>query len=533
MPRTMQGYGGKLFFLYIVLLQKKRLFPIACAIRAVFFPKSFVKARLYAGCFVRNGGVNPKKTLFFPEKICYDNSGRKALYKRFEILYAKDWGKRMEELRKIWSDAREIIRPQISAVTFNRWIDALDPIAVQNGILVLEAPDEIVKNTVTEYYSDYVRAAVQKADPDILNMLLVLPSQRRDFMKNTADDVSLNSLTLNPKYTFETFVVGKSNNFAHAAAVAVVEAPGMAYNPLFLYGGVGLGKTHLMHAIGHAMKEANPAARIVYVTSEMFTNDMIEAVRAGKNVEFRQRYRNVDLLMIDDIQFIAGKQAVQEEFFNTFNTLHNAGKQIVISSDRPPKEIKALEERLSSRFEWGLVADIQVPDLETRTAILRNRAQNDHVEISDEIINYIAENIVDNIRKLEGSLNRVIAYARIKRMPITMNLAKEAMKEILPQKKAIEITPDRIRETVAEYYSVPVESMLSERRDKEVVMPRQIAMYFCHTMLSLPYKRIATLFDRNDHTTAISACNKIEKMIADDPSFKETIESIKTRIREG
>jgi chromosomal replication initiator protein len=237
--------------------------------------------------------------------------------------------------------------------------------------------------------------------------------------------------------------------------------------------------------------------------------------------------------MIDDIQFIAGKQAVQEEFFNTFNTLHNAGKQIVISSDRPPKEIKALEERLSSRFEWGLVADIQVPDLETRTAILRNRAQNDHVEISDEIINYIAENIVDNIRKLEGSLNRVIAYARIKRMPITMNLAKEAMKEILPQKKAIEITPDRIRETVAEYYSVPVESMLSERRDKEVVMPRQIAMYFCHTMLSLPYKRIATLFDRNDHTTAISACNKIEKMIADDPSFKETIESIKTRIREG
>lgn len=442
-------------------------------------------------------------------------------------------GKFMEELSKIWYEARESIRPQISSVTFHRWIDALDPVTVQNGILVLEAADDVVKNTVTEYYFDHVRTAVQKTDPDILDILLILPAQRKDFIRSNPEEVPLNSLTLNPKYTFDTFVVGKSNNFAHAASLAVVEAPGMAYNPLFLYGGVGLGKTHLMHAIGHAVKEANPAARIVYVTSEMFTNDMIEAVRAGKNVEFRQRYRNVDLLMIDDIQFIAGKQAVQEEFFNTFNTLHNAGKQIVISSDRPPKEIKALEERLSSRFEWGLVADIQAPDLETRTAILRNRAQNEHVEVGDDIINFIAENFVDNIRKLEGSLNRVIMYARLKRMPITLSFAKEAMKDMLPQKKDIIVTPERIRDTVAEYYSIPVESIMSQRRDKEVVMPRQIAMYFCHTLLSLPYKRIAILFDRNDHTTAISACNKITQMIAEDPSFADTIESIKVRIREG
>lgn len=439
----------------------------------------------------------------------------------------------MEELRKTWALAKEGIRPQIAAVTFHRWIDVLEPVVVQNGILVMEAPDDVVKNTVSEYYMDYVRSAVQKADPYILDILLIVPSQRKDFIRVASDEGSLNSLTLNPQYTFDTFVVGKSNNFAHAACVAVVEAPGRAYNPLFLYGGVGLGKTHLMHAIGHAMKEANPSARIVYVTSEMFTNDLIEALRAGKNTEFRQRYRNVDLLMIDDIQFIAGKQAVQEEFFNTFNTLHNAGKQIVISSDRPPKEIKALEERLSSRFEWGLVADIQVPDLETRTAILRNRAQNKHVEIDDEIINFIAENIVDNIRKLEGSLNRVIAYATIRRLPITMSLAKEAMKEMLPKKKEIEITPDRIKETVADYYSVPLESIMSQRRDKEVVMPRQIAMYFCHTMLSLPYKRISSLFERNDHTTAISACNKIEQMIDTDSSFRDTMESIKTRIREG
>ncbi len=440
----------------------------------------------------------------------------------------------MEELNNIWFEAREIIRPQISSVTFHRWIDALDPVTVQNGILVLEAADDVVKNTVTEYYFDHIRTAVQKADPDILDVLLILPSQRKDFSGVQSENEYLNSLTLNPKYTFNTFVVGKSNNFAHAASLAVVEAPGKAYNPLFLYGGVGLGKTHLMHAIGHAVREADPNARIIYVTSEMFTNDMIEALRVGKMTEFRQRYRqNVDLLMIDDIQFIAGKQSVQEEFFNTFNTLHIAGKQIVISSDRPPKEIKALEERLSSRFEWGLVADIQVPDLETRTAILRNRAQNEHVDIGDDIINFIAENIQDNIRKLEGSLNRVVAYARLKRLPITLNLAKEAMKDMLPQKKEIVITPERIRETVAEYYSIPIESLLSQRRDKEVVMPRQIAMYFCHTLLSLPYKRIAMLFERNDHTTAISACNKISQMITDDPAFADTIESIRSRIREG
>ena len=439
----------------------------------------------------------------------------------------------MEDLKKIWFDAREIIRPQISPVTFHRWIDALDPVAVKNGVLVLEVTDEVVKNTINEYYFEHIRAAVQKAEPDVVGVLLILPPQRKDFIETASEEVPLNSLMLNPEYTFETFVVGKSNNFAHAASLAVVEAPGKAYNPLFLYGGVGLGKTHLMHAIGHAVRESNPAARIVYVTSEMFTNDMIEAVRAGKNVEFRQRYRNVDLLMIDDIQFIAGKQAVQEEFFNTFNTLHNAGKQIVISSDRPPKEIKALEERLSSRFEWGLVADIQAPDLETRTAILRNRAQNRNVEIDDEIINFIAENIVDNIRKLEGSLNRVIAYAKLKRLPITMNLAKEAMKDILPQKQNIVVTPDRIKETVAEYYSIQIESLMSQRRDKEVVIPRQIAMYFCHTLLSLPYKQIATLFDRDDHTTALSACKKIAQMKEEDRQFRETLESIRTRIQEG
>ena len=439
----------------------------------------------------------------------------------------------MEERNQIWAQAKELIRPQIPTAAFHRWIETLSPVIVQSGILVLEAPEEVSKNTVAEYYYDYVRSAVQKADPNMIDILLILPAQRKDFVRTQSDDYAVNSLTLNPRYTFDTFVVGKSNDFAHAACVAVVEAPGRTYNPLFLYGGVGLGKTHLMHAIGHALQKVDATARIVYVTSEMFTNDLIEALRAGKNSEFRQRYRNVDLLMIDDIQFIAGKQSVQEEFFNTFNALHNAGKQIVISSDRPPKEIKALEERLSSRFEGGLVADIQPPDLETRNAILRNRAQNEHIEIDDAIINYISENIVDNIRMLEGSLNRVIAYARLKHVPITMNLAKEAMQEILPKKQEIVITPERIKETVAQYYSVSLESLMSQRRDKEVVLPRQIAMYFCHELLSLAYKRISTLFDRNDHTTAISACEKISKMIETDSSFRDTINSIEMRIREG
>lgn len=436
----------------------------------------------------------------------------------------------MMEMRAMWGKACEHMRSLISAVSYHKWIDPLQPVIVQNGILVVEAPDDVTKNTVVEYYHEYLKNAVTKAEPNILDVLLILPNQRKDFLR-IADETVLNTVSLNPKYTFDTFVVGKSNNFAHAASLAVAESPGKAYNPLFIYGGVGLGKTHLMHAIGHAVKAQNPMARIVYVTSEMFTNDLIEALRAGKNVEFRQRYRNVDLLMIDDVQFIANKQSVQEEFFNTFNTLHNAGKQIVISSDRPPKEIKPLEERLSSRFEWGLVADIQPPDVETRIAILRNRAQKENVLVSDEIISFIAEHICNNIRQLEGSLTRVIAYSRLKRTPIHMALVQEALKELLPEVKKVEITPTLIKETVAEYYSVSVDSILSQRRDKEVVIPRQVAMYFCHTLLSLPYKRIATLFDRGDHTTAISACNKIAAMIEEDPSFKETITNIEARIK--
>ena len=438
----------------------------------------------------------------------------------------------MEQIKGIWALDRENMRRDMSALSFNRWIDVLEPVTIQNGILVIQCPDAATKSTINEYYKDTVRMGVKQANTQIIDVMLILPDQRRDFdgSENTATP---SIYALNPRYTFDTFVVGNSNRIAHAAAQAVAKAPGHAYNPLFLYGGVGLGKTHLMHAIGHAVKENYPTARVLYVTSETFTNELIEAIRMGKNAEFRHRFRNVDLLMIDDVQFIANRQSVQEEFFNTFNTLHNAGKQIVISSDRPPKEIANLEERIRSRLEGGLITDVQEPDIETRIAILRNKAQQEGKAVDDSIIQFIAEHVPNNIRQLEGSLTKVFFYSNLKEEPITMALAREALKDLLPEDKKVDVNPTRIKEIVADYYHITLQSLMSQRRDKEVVVPRQIAMYLCHDMLSLPYKRIALLFDRSDHTTAISACDRIEKLMGEDQAFKRSLEDIRKKITEG
>ena len=436
----------------------------------------------------------------------------------------------MENLEAVWAAAREELSSQLTSISYQKWIEVLLPVTVQNTVLIIECPDDVTRSTIRQFYNDLLRDSVKKyADGGIRDILLILPEQRRDFVHDEETETA-SSAVLNPKYTFETFVVGSSNKFAAAACRAVADNPGKAYNPLFLYGGVGLGKTHLMNAIGHQIRKNKPTARVLYITSENFTNELIEALRKGRNVEFRQRFRNLDALMIDDVQFIANKQSVQEEFFNTFNTLHNAGKQIVISSDRPPKEISTLEERLRSRFEWGLIADIQEPDLETRIAILRNKAQEEHIDISDDIIEFIAENTTSNIRSLEGNLTRVLFYASINGRPVSMDLVREALQDILPLKEKKKITPDVIKEAVCSYYSLPVQSLVSQRRDKEVVLPRQVAMYLCHSLLSLPYKRIAYLFDRNDHTTAISACTKIEKLMDDDASFREEIDNIKERL---
>ena len=438
----------------------------------------------------------------------------------------------MEQIKGIWALARENMRRDMSALSFNRWIDVLEPVTIQNGILVIQCPDAATKSTINEYYKDTVRMGVKQANTQIIDVMLILPDQRRDF-DGSENTTTPSIYALNPRYTFDTFVVGNSNRIAHAAAQAVAKAPGHAYNPLFLYGGVGLGKTHLMHAIGHAVKENYPTARVLYVTSETFTNELIEAIRMGKNAEFRHRFRNVDLLMIDDVQFIANRQSVQEEFFNTFNTLHNAGKQIVISSDRPPKEIANLEERIRSRLEGGLITDVQEPDIETRIAILRNKAQQEGKAVDDSIIQFIAEHVPNNIRQLEGSLTKVFFYSNLKEEPITMSLAREALKDLLPEDKKVDVTPTRIKEIVADFYHITLQSLMSQRRDKEVVVPRQIAMYLCHDMLSLPYKRIALLFDRSDHTTAISACDRIEKLMGEDAEFKKSLDDIRKKITEG
>ena len=435
----------------------------------------------------------------------------------------------MDHLTEVWTKTRENIRTKMTGLSFKNWIEVLDPLVLQNGILVLEVPSREILRTLSDFYFDQLVESARNADGAVENILLVLPEDREKYVRPATSE-PIDVFTLNPKYTFESFVVGSSNHFPHAAAQAVAQNPGTAYNPLFIYGGVGLGKTHLMHAIGHHVKENNPNATVMYVTSETFTNELINAIQQDKRLEFRKRYRNVDVLMIDDVQFISKSQATQEEFFNTFNTLHNANKQIVISSDRPPKEIAKLEERLCSRFEWGLIADIQPPDIETRIAILRNRARIDNMEVDDEIINFIAEHVHSNIRELEGCLTRVVAFSRLRRQPLNLAITAEALKDLLPEVKKREVTAELIKETVANFYSISVDSMDSQRRDRQIVMPRQIAMYLCHNMLSLPYARISMLFGRNDHTTAINACRKIESMIKEDATFASVIEDIKKRM---
>lgn len=435
----------------------------------------------------------------------------------------------MDQLQTVWAATRENIRPQMTGMSFHTWIDVIVPLTIKNDVLVLEVPSRDIQKTLTDFFFQHLVHSAQQALPSIQDVRLVLPEEREQYVE-IGNAEPINVFALNPKYTFDTFVVGGSNHFAHAAALAVAQNPASAYNPLFIYGGVGLGKTHLMHAIGHFAKDNNPSARVMYVTSETFTNELITAIQTDMRLEFRKKYRNVDILLIDDVQFIAKKQAVQEEFFNTFNTLHNAGKQIIISSDRPPKEITSLEERLCSRFEWGLIADIQPPDIETRIAILRNRARIDNLDVSDDVISFIAEHVHSNIRELEGCLTRVVAYSNFRRVPLSLSITAEALKDLLPEVKKREITPQLIKETVADYYSITLDSLNSQRRDREIVMPRQVAMYLCHTLLGLPYLRISYLFERNDHTTAINACRKVSDLLASDERFASSLEDIKKRM---
>lgn len=344
---------------------------------------------------------------------------------------------------------------------------------------------------------------------------------------------------LNPRYTFDTFVVGKNNNFAHAASLAVAESPGEVYNPLFLYGGVGLGKTHLMHSIAHFILEKDPKKKVLYVTSEAFTNELIESLRSGKTgnelpmTAFRDKYRNVDVLLIDDIQFIIGKESTQEEFFHTFNHLHVAGKQIIISSDKPPKDIETLEARLRTRFEWGLIADISAPDYETRMAILKKKIESDQLEryhIPEDVLQFIANNIKSNIRELEGSLNKLIALYKLKNEEINISLAAEALKDLISPDENRKITPELIIETVSEHFGISVADLKSASRDAKTTSARHIAMYLCRSMTDTPLKMIGSLLGGRDHSTVKHGVDKVSKDMENNDSLKNTISIIQKKI---
>ena len=442
-----------------------------------------------------------------------------------------------EELNELLTKAKELLKNETTKIAYETWIRDLDIESAENGNIVLIANNAFQKESILSRYHDLIKNTFSYITNKNYEITVLLKDdvseeeiQASKQLSNTPN--SYPNATLNPKYTFDTFVVGNSNRFAHAAALAVAEAPATAYNPLFIYGGVGLGKTHLMQAIANEILKNNRNANILYVTSEKFTNQLINAIKDGKNEMFRNKYRNIDVLLIDDIQFIAGKETCQEEFFHTFNTLHDNGKQIIISSDKPPKDIKLLESRLKSRFEWGLIADISNPDYETRLAILRKKAQLDNIIIDDEILSDIATKIDSNIRELEGILNKLIANASLTNCQITMEMAEKAINDVVTKKDKV-LSLELVQETVAKYFNITVEELKGVKRSNDVTFPRQIAMYLCRNVAQLPLTKIGEGFGKRDHTTVMHACSKIEKEMQGNVSTKRIVESVKNILLNG
>lgn len=441
-------------------------------------------------------------------------------------------------LNEIWEKTLNIIKNELTEVSFNTWMKSAVPVSISNSCIKLGVPNDFTKEILDTRYKDLLinainlitskkytiefcilseeTAEIERKNSEVQNKTLVMPDEM--------------SATLNPKYKFDSFVIGNSNRFAHAASLAVAESPAKAYNPLFIYGGVGLGKTHLMHAIGHYILMNNPKAKVVYVSSEKFTNELINSIKDDKNVEFRNKYRNVDVLLIDDVQFIAGKERTQEEFFHTFNTLHEANKQIILSSDRPPKEIPTLEDRLRSRFEWGLIADIQPPDFETRIAILKKKADVENLNISNEVMVYIASRIKSNIRELEGALIRIVAYSSLTNREVSVDLATEALKDIISSKQAKHITIELIQDVVSSYFNLRVDDFKSQRRTRNVAYPRQIAMYLSRKLTDMSLPKIGEEFGGRDHTTVIHAYEKISEGLKTDEGLQNIVNEVTKKI---
>ena len=434
----------------------------------------------------------------------------------------------MQVLLEYWSRVLEIIRPEMVEIIFNTWIKPLIPISMDDKTVYLKATSVFQKNTIDARYKDMIKAAFKQITNKEYSINIVLENQD-DIKPQEHISISSNPSSLNPKYTFETFVVGENNKFAHAAALAVAANPGEAYNPLFLYSGVGLGKTHLMHAIGNLVIQENPEAKVLYITSEKFTNELINAIQNATTEAFRNKYRNIDVLLIDDIQFFIGKERCQEEFFYTFNDLYENKKQIIISSDKPPKDINPLEERLKSRFAWGLVADIGKPDYETRCAILRKKCQLENRVIDDEILSMIANKVESNIRELEGVFNKIVAMASLTNSEITMSLAEKAVGDLERSSDKV-ITVDYIQYAVANYYNISQNDFKIQRKTSDIAFPRQIAMYLCKQLTGLSLKEIGKEFGGKDHSTVIYAIKKVEEEMKLNPNTKTIVDNIKKMI---
>ena len=483
------------------------------------------------------------------------------------------------KLQAVWEQILKKLELSLSKLTCDTWLKPVIPISLTATTLELGTPKGFMKEWIESRYIPFIEDAACEVTNAKLEILITnldieneqvaepfipqnipsppkvqpLPKQTyqpiaenamqttlEDAMQigseenpNTKPNSSLfveDSLSLNPKYVFETFVTGNSNRFAHAAALAVAESPAQVYNPFFMYGGVGLGKTHLMHAIGHRILKNHPNLRVLYISSEKFTNELINSIRDGNPESFRQKYRNIDVLLVDDIQFLSKKEHTQEEFFHTFNTLHEANKQIIISSDRPPREIQTLEDRLRSRFEWGLITDIQAPDLETRIAILRKKALLENLNVPNDVMVYIASRIDNNIRELEGALIRVMAFASLTNQVVTNELATEALKNVFATGKTKQITLELIQEIVASYFKIKVEELLAKKRTRNLAFPRQIAMYLCRELTDTSLPRIGEMFGGRDHTTVIHAHDKISRERNEDMKLNNTIKELIKRI---
>jgi chromosomal replication initiator protein len=449
------------------------------------------------------------------------------------------------EIEELWNKILETIKKELSPQAYNSWFSKTKVVKFRENELIVSAPGDFCKDWLEKHYSGFIKDILKRtlgldeslkigfiADDQKFSAPVHSTPKPKTNIKKPEPSLKNNKLALTPKYTFDSFVVGNSNRFAHAACLAVAQSPAKSYNPLFVYGEVGLGKTHLIQAIGNYIIQQNGKTKVLYISSEKFTNEMIDSIRDDRTVAFRDKYRSVDVLLIDDIQFLAGKERTQEEFFHTFNTLYESNKQIVITSDRPPKDITTLEERLISRFEWGLTTDIKAPDYETRIAILRKRAQTENLNVPDEVINFIAEKIPSNIRQLEGALTKLVAFSTFTKKELSVSLAQNILKDIIPlENKKISI--EQIQKAVADYYTIKINSLLSKKRTKDVVLARQVAVYLSRELTDISLTSIGESFGRRDHTTIIHSYNKIKDKIKKDKGFKNTIDNLTLNIKKG